>query len=129
MQMLGLQGRRTYTDSEVNTAYDDLMRAPMEEGYSEAVLAGRRELLNAVREQVISLKGSPNKEAAAVVPMALLPSALVILVEVCRLTPGLPHHRRSATHTMLWPQATNHRKHPTLSSSYSCGTQTMQTLP
>jgi hypothetical protein len=90
MQMLGLHGRRTYTDSEVNSAYDDLITASMEEGYSEAVLTGRRDLLNAVREQVISLKGNPNKEAAAVIPMAMLPSALVILVEVRQGTYDLP---------------------------------------
>jgi hypothetical protein len=60
----------------------------MEEGYSEAVLAGRAELLNAAREQVISLKGKPNQDPTAVVPLAMLPSALVVLVEV--RPPGAP---------------------------------------
>jgi hypothetical protein len=90
LQLLGLQGRRSYTDSEVSSAYDDLILAPMEEGYSEAVLAGRAELLNAAREQVIGLKGKPNKDPTAVVPLAMLPSALVILVEVRRRGPRLP---------------------------------------
>ncbi len=64
-------------------AYNDLLALPSEEGFANAVLEGRRQLLDLVKDTVVLSEGRVQEERGVTVPLQLLPSALVLLNQVC----------------------------------------------
>lgn len=64
LQLLGLNGRPSFPDSEVIRAYEDLMNATLEAGYSSQGMQARNRVLTLAKEYAISNKGRLTQGAA-----------------------------------------------------------------
>ena len=92
-QLLGLRQNESYMHSQVTSAYDRLSREKLEEGYSPRAIAGRQQLLEDVREQLVRSNGKPLEEYRSQdwrtqlldVPLNLVPGTLALLVQVVSL--------------------------------------------
>jgi len=82
-QLLGLKGRESYLDPQILAAYEGLLAAPLEPGFSEGAGEGRAFLLQAAADELRRTRGrAPPGEARGIyVEWALLPGALALLQE------------------------------------------------
>jgi len=85
-QLLGLRGRESYLDPQILAAYEGLLAAPLEPGFSEGAGEGRAFLLQAAADELRRTRGrAPPGEARGIyVEWALLPGALALLQEARR---------------------------------------------
>lgn len=82
LQLLDLHGRDSYLFSDISKAHDVLLSMPLTEGYSPDVIAGRRELLDYLKEEALLHEGQVQPGKGIDVPIQLLPSALALLAQV-----------------------------------------------
>lgn len=82
LQLLDLHGRATYLLSDISKAHDILLSMPLTDGYSSDVIAGRRELLDYLKEEALLHEGRVQQSKGIDVPIQLLPSALALLAQV-----------------------------------------------
>jgi hypothetical protein len=86
---LGLTDRDVYLHCDINKAYDQLLTAGIDEGYSTALLDARQDLLDLVKERAIRQEGRiEGTRRQLAIPVSLLPSALVLLAQVGRAAVG-----------------------------------------
>lgn len=83
VQLLDLHGRDSYLFSDISKAHDVLLSMPLTDGYSSDVIAGRRELLDYLKEEALLHEGRVQQTDKGIdVPIQLLPSALALLAQV-----------------------------------------------
>ncbi|MEW5317260.1 MAG: hypothetical protein WDW38_008572 [Sanguina aurantia] len=87
-QLLGLRAGVFYSDSDINSAFDELARSEVEPGYSTYALQSRQELLDIARHDLIANKssrggagGQPRPRELSI-PADLASGVLALLVEV-----------------------------------------------
>lgn len=77
-----------YSDSDINSAFDELARSEVEPGYSTYALESRQELLDIARHDLIANKssrgagGQPRPRELSI-PADLASGVLALLAEVC----------------------------------------------
>ena len=83
-QLLGFKPGSVPKNNEINAAYHDLLSSVSVEGYSQATLDSRAQLLEAAKADVLGIKNMPPQERhfSITVPYHLVPGALAVLVEV-----------------------------------------------
>ena len=84
LQLLGLTGKDSYHLCDIMDVYDDLRADAPAEGFSSEVLQGRLEVLELVKDRAVYQGGrvALADKGGMVLPVQLLPSALVLLMQV-----------------------------------------------
>eukprot|EP00884_Botryococcus_braunii_P003125 jgi/Botrbrau1/12813/Bobra.20_1s0004.1 len=79
-QLLGLKGREYYYDSQISSAYEDLLSATLESGYSERIQDGKEFLLQQALDELRQTKGRTALDSPGLcLEWVLFPSALALL--------------------------------------------------
>ncbi|GBF92621.1 hypothetical protein Rsub_05235 [Raphidocelis subcapitata] len=83
-ELLGLVGRDSYHLCDIMDVYDDLRADAPGEGFSAAVLAGRLEVLELVKDEAVYQGGrvAIADKGGMTIPVQLLPGALVLLTQI-----------------------------------------------
>eukprot|EP00803_Ostreobium_quekettii_P007509 evm.model.scf_1973.1 EVM.evm.TU.scf_1973.1 scf_1973:18423-26966(+) len=91
-ELLGLHNDQAYLHSQVTSAYDRLIREKLEDGYSAKVAAGRQQLLEDAREELLKSNGKAAVEDPAWqqskglnLPLNLVPGTVAHLVQLGRM--------------------------------------------
>ncbi|CAD7702250.1 unnamed protein product [Ostreobium quekettii] len=91
-ELLGLRHNQSYLHSQVTSAYDRLVRERLEDGYSAKVLAGRQQLLEEAREELLKVNGkamdedrSWNQPTGLELPINLVPGLMAHLCQLGRM--------------------------------------------
>jgi hypothetical protein len=89
-------GRDSYHLCDIMDVYDELRGDVPGEGFSEGVLAGRLEVLELVKDEAVYQGGrvAIADKGGMTIPVQLLPSALVLLMQVRREAGGGGQGRR-----------------------------------
>ncbi len=84
LQLLGFKPGSVPKNNEVSQAYQALLGATGLEGYSQATLDCRQELLGIAKSDIIGIKTGmmTDRQHAVTIPYHLVPGALAVLVEV-----------------------------------------------
>jgi hypothetical protein len=91
-QLLGFKAGSVPKNNEVSLAYEELAAGCSIEGFSQATLDSRKELLDIVKADIIGSKsmGAADRLQTVSIPYHLVPGALVVLAEVRHLGPLNP---------------------------------------
>lgn len=81
-QLLGLHGRDSFLLCDITKAYDMLRSMPLVDGYSGAVVAGRGQVLEFIKDAALDNEGRVAADKGIDLPTNLLPSALALLAQV-----------------------------------------------